>query len=375
MAKHNAANERIKRDYFHYLKEAKRRSEASIDVVAKALRRFEDSTGAKDFKRFHREQAVAFKAKLADHGNARTGERLSWSTVQTTMREMRAFFVWLAGQPGYKSRIHYADADYFNLPEKDLALARARREKRVPTLEQMHHLLASMPADSDQDRRSRALIAFAMLTGARADALASFKLKHVDLARGAVVQDARDVRTKFSKTFTTWFFPVGGDALTIVTDWIGWLRRERQWGDDDPLFPATAMAVDDEGGFIAAGLSRHGWSTTQPIRDAFKAGCAAADLPYFNPHSLRDMLARLGERLCDTPEAFKAWSQNLGHNDVLTTLTSYGQVPAHRQAELIKGLGQRRTDGFADTLADADMGDLIAALARKQGISPSRLSD
>lgn len=303
MAKHNAANERIKREYFHYLKHAKRRSEASIDATAKALLRFEESSRWRDFKRFHREQAVAFKTVLSEQTNARSTERLSWSTIQTTVRELRAFFVWLAGQPGYKAKIRYDDADYFNLSEKELSVARAKREKRVPTLEQMHHVLNAMSVDNDQDRRSRALVAFAMLTGARADALASFKLKHVDLERGAVVQDARDVRTKFAKTFTTWFFPVGGDALVIVTEWIGWLRRERQWGDDDPLFPATAMALGEEGGFVAAGLLRHGWNTTQPIRDAFKSGCAAAGLPYFNPHSLRDMLAQLGERSCRSPES------------------------------------------------------------------------
>jgi integrase/recombinase XerD len=38
--------------------------------------------------------------------------------------------------------------------------------------------------------------------------VASFKLKHVDLAQELVFQDAREVNTKFSKTFTTWFFPV-----------------------------------------------------------------------------------------------------------------------------------------------------------------------
>ena len=81
------------------------------------------------------------------------------------------------------------------------------------------------------------------------------------------------------------------------------------------------------------------------------------------------MLARLGERLCDTPEAFKAWSQNLGHNDVMTTLTSYGQVPAHRQAELIRGLGQRRTGDYVDALADADMSELLAAMVKKQGLN------
>ena len=34
----------------------------------------------------------------------------------------------------------------------------------------------------------------------------------------------------------------------------------------------------------------------------------------------------------------KAWSQNLGHDDVLTTFTSYGTVAAHRQAEIMTDL-------------------------------------
>ena len=50
-----------------------------------------------------------------------------------------------------------------------------------------------------------------------------------------------------------------------------------------------------------------------------------------NPHSLRDTRAHLGETLCQSPEQFKAWSQNLGHEKVLTTLTSYGAVGNGRQ--------------------------------------------
>jgi hypothetical protein len=44
MRTHNPANERIKREYFTYLKEAKRYSDASLDGVAKALSRFEAYT-------------------------------------------------------------------------------------------------------------------------------------------------------------------------------------------------------------------------------------------------------------------------------------------------------------------------------------------
>src|SRR3954462_1576621 len=101
----NAANERIKREYFRYLAEAKGRDDATIDGIAKALARFEDSTGRKDFKRLHREQAIAFKRKLAEESNTRTGERLSKMTMLSTLRHCRDFFLWLAREPGYKSHI------------------------------------------------------------------------------------------------------------------------------------------------------------------------------------------------------------------------------------------------------------------------------
>ena len=52
MRKHNPENERIKRAYFVYLKEARRSSEPSVDAAAAALSRFEEYTKYRDFKRF-----------------------------------------------------------------------------------------------------------------------------------------------------------------------------------------------------------------------------------------------------------------------------------------------------------------------------------
>ena len=48
MTKPNAANERIKHDYFGYLEQAMGRDTATIDGVAKSLARFEESTGSRD---------------------------------------------------------------------------------------------------------------------------------------------------------------------------------------------------------------------------------------------------------------------------------------------------------------------------------------
>jgi integrase len=342
MRTHSPENERIKRAYFAYLKEARRLSEHSIDAAAAALSKFEEYTKYRDFKRFHIQQAVGFKRKLAEQVSQRTGERLSSSTLFASLNALRTFFHWLAGQQGYRSNLTYADADYFALSEKESRIAKATHERRVPTLEQILHVVQEMPSTSDIELRNRALIAFTLLTGARDGAIASLKLKHVDVEQGRLQQDAREVRTKFSKTITTWFFPVGDEIRQIVKDWVEYLRKDKLFGDSDPLFPATQVGINADKCFQADGLARLGWSTATPIRRIFKQAFTDAGLAYANPHSFRKTLAQLGERVCRTPEEFKAWSQNLGHEQVLTTFSSYGQVAYERQAELIRGLG--RTD-------------------------------
>lgn len=359
MTQHNPENERIKRQYFAYLKEAKRYSEDSVDAAAKALSRFEEYTQRKDFKAFHFEQAVAFKRHLAEQQGQRSGEKLSKATLHATLTQLKKFFFWLAGQPGYKARIQYSDADYFNLSEKDTRVATAKREQKAPTLEQVKHVIQSMPAVTEIQRRNRALVAFALLTGARDSAIASLKLKHVDLKEGNVYQDARQVDTKFSKTFTTYFFPVGDEIQQIVVEWVRFLREDKLWGNDDPLFPASRIAVGASQQFEAAGLDRNCWSTAGPIRTVFRQAFEGAGVPYFHPHSLRKTLAKLGEEVCKSPEEFKAWSQNLGHEQVLTTFTSYGAVRTDRQGEIIRGLANPRQS------AQSTVEDIAEAVARK----------
>jgi integrase/recombinase XerD len=116
------------------------------------------------------------------------------------------------------------------------------------------------------------------------------------------------------------------------------LRTEKQWGSDDPLFPRTLVAIGANAQFVAHGLERAHWSDASPIRKIFRDAFESAGLPYFNPHSLRSTLVSLGQKLCQTPEQFKAWSQNLGHEGVLTTFYSYGGVSSRRQSEILAQL-------------------------------------
>src|ERR1700677_4934155 len=242
MNKSNAANVRIKRDYFAHLKGPRRQSEASIDAVAKALSRFEGYSRYKDFKTFRKEQAIGFTAHLSREVNERPGDPLSKATLLATFNALKAFFTWLSQLHGFKSKFTYLDAEYFALSLKDTAIAKAARGRPVPSIEQIRHVALSMPSGTDVEKRNRALVSLAIMSGARDGALASFRLRHVDLDAGLIQQDAREVRTKFSKTFPTYFVPVGGDIREIFEGWVRHLKDVLFWGPDHPLFPNTRVA-------------------------------------------------------------------------------------------------------------------------------------
>lgn len=371
MRKYHPKNERIKRRYLAYLEEAKRMSVKTTDQVAAAIATFESSSGYKDFALFRIEQARKFKREMVDHINPDTGKPLAKATMRSRLAHVKAFFHWLAGQPGYRSKISYSDSDYFNLSANDTRIATAKREKPVPSAEQIRYVLKSMKVETEIEKRNRALVAFVFLTGVRDDALASLKLKHINLQNRTVFQDAREVRTKNRKTLTTWFFPVGEDVQQILRDWVEFLAFERLNGLNDPLFPSTRVGVSELGGFAALGLSRDHWTNAGAIRKIFKGAFEGAGLPYFNPHSFRNALVQIGERLCQTPEEFKAWSQNLGHEHVLTTFTSYGEVSSHRQAEILGALNHPRDGSAASGQGEPDEATIQRVLEHFRKISES----
>jgi hypothetical protein len=75
-------------------------------------------------------------------------------------------------------------------------------------------------------------------------------------------------------------------------------------------------------------------------------------------------LARFGQETCRTPEEYKAFSQNIGHEDVLTTFTSYGEVSRDKQAEIIRSLGSRAPDSNDDSTL---VGELMELISRHKG--------
>lgn len=337
MKNYNEKNERIKRDYCIYLKETDHKAESTLDGIRKALHRYEEFTGFADFKTFNSKQAIGFKKHLVKTRTARTREPLSKATIHSTVNILKEFFKWMRGE-GFSKQIKLHDIGYLNLSAKDISIATSKKEPEYPSLEQIRTAVNAMPSSTELERRDRAVVAFTILTGVRDSALISLRLKHIDTVKGVVNQDPAEVNTKRSKKITTAFFPVGEDMREIVLDWIRYLKEEKHLSPNSPLFPKTLQRHDENNAFKPVGLSKEHWQNTTPVRLIFRQAFEGAGLAYFNPHSFRHTLVHLAERYCKTPEDFKAWSQNLGHEHVMTTFTSYGTVATHRQCELVQRL-------------------------------------
>lgn len=360
MSKLNPSNERLKRDYLKYQKGARGKSEATLDGIRKAISRFEDYTGARDFKTFRREQAIGFKASLSEVNGLRTGEPLSLATQSVTLAALKEFFTWLAWQPGFKSKIHVPDIDYFSLSMKEGAIAKAKKLRDFPSLEQLRVAIAAMPSETVVERRNRALVTFAALTGIRDRALVSLSLRHIDTTKSPplVRQEPDRVATKFSKNINTYFYPLGGDLWELVLRWIDELRVTHLFAPNDPVFPRTRVEQGEDRSFRAGGIEPIHWSDASPVRAIFRQTFARAGLTYFPPHSIRHTLGHLMQIACRTPEQMKAWSQNLGHENIATTLTSYGAMDPHRQGEVIGGIS------LTPDLANTDLLERIRDLVR-----------
>ncbi|MEM6489760.1 MAG: site-specific integrase [Pseudomonadota bacterium] len=310
-----------------------------MDRAAASIDRFHTFTKGADFAGLHPEKVRAFKRDLERASNPRTGKPLTAITVDGTLRDLKAFFGWLADQPGYRSKISHSDAAYFSPSRRMAKAAHGGAWVAHPSPDQARHAIRQMPAGTLIERRDRAVMAALLLTGARDGALITLRLANVDLAAGCVTFRGREVETKFGKTFTTWFFPVGDDIREIFVAWLEEVRRAHLFGPGDPLFPKQQVRVGEAGGFEAGGLAREPWANAAGVSRICKAAFAAAGFAPFTPHLLRKTLVDLANDHCRSPEAFKAWSQNLGHEDVLTTFRSYGAVSPGRQREIMAGMG------------------------------------
>lgn len=360
--KTNPKNDRIKREYLIWLKEAKQRSAATVEQVRYAIDRLETYTGFKDFGTFNKDQALGFKQELLTTKAKRSGKTVSISTVHYTLQAIKDFLAWLHGRKEYRPRLVVADIAYLNLTTGEQRQAHASRPSKYASLDEYKAALFAMPAGTEVERRDQAVMALLLLTCMRDAAVVSLKLRHLSMDRQHVFQDPREVKTKFSKTIDTFFYPVGDDIVAIVQRWERFLVTEKLFGPDEPLFPKTLVAPNAQRSFTVLGVGREHWSDAAAVRKIFRSAFERVGLPYVVPHSVRHTLTQLSYKLQLNPEQFKVWSQNMGHDKPLTTLNSYGQVSIERQAEIMVSLRHHRPSALSEHALAEKIAEIVGSI-------------
>lgn len=353
--RHNQANDRLKREYLSEMEDDDGRSIQTADQARHAIDRLERYTGFKDFKTFNRDQGLGFKESILESRSERTGQAISIARAGSILKAVQKFILWLhenGKMPrGFKSAI----AKCLNLRTGDERRAKVKPPRRFAPFGDYRRAILAMPTMTETERRDQAVMAMLLTTSMRVSALIDLKIRDVDFKQNYIFQDPRHMRTKFSKGIDTFLLPVGDDVRAILQNWVRYLIADRQFGPDDPIFPKTAVPVGENGEFKAAGLSRDHWATGDTVRKIFRDAFHRIGLRHTDPHSTRHTLTQYAYTLNLTLEEAKAWSQNLGHDDLLTTLNSYGQIARERQGELIAKLGNRAGRAPIDQASDEDL--------------------
>jgi site-specific recombinase XerD len=360
-------NEKIKRSYLKSLREARGFAPATVVAIEREISRWEEFSENEDYGRFTAKKAVAFKKFLEDKGSG--GKPLSANSRYHCLHHLKQFFGWLSTQPGYRSKISTDAISYLTLDRKTVQSISSPLQPKWPSLEYVKELVASIDPLTEQDRRDRALIAFLLLSGMRDKAVVTLPLGCFDPESLEVRQrPSEGVDTKFGKSFQTVLLPFDDDLLEVVKNWSHYLRTEKLFSNTDPLFPQTKVNQSEHKlSFESAGVKPSFWGGTGSIRDILKSRALKAGLAYYYPHSFRHAHVHLAMRSARSAEEIRAISQNIGHENIGTTLTTYGKLDEYRVGEVVRQLHLRADD--SEDLSETERAALEKLLRRKRGVS------
>lgn len=340
MLKFNENNEKAKNKYYDFLKESAGFSEATIHAIKKAIYRYEEFTDFEDFSKFSKKKAVEFKKWLEVKKDTRTQKQISVSTCYHYLRNLKDFFKWLSYQPNYKSKINVTEIEFLKLPKEKARIAIAQKREHYPTLKQVKTVIDSITIENEIDLRDRALLSFTLLSGMRDNAIITLPIMAFDTNTLQISQDPKlGVKTKFSKTINSVLFKFDDEMLGYVLDWVKYLKEEKLFGNTDPLFPRNKVENQDNAkSFISNSVEPQFWQSATSIRNIFKQRFENAGIEYFSPHTFRHLAVITAISKCRNGQEIKAVSQNFGHEDVGTTMTTYGSLSNMQVSNIISGM-------------------------------------
>lgn len=363
MKKANLENEKIKNKYFDYLKESQGYSEPTINAHKKAIYRYEEFSDFEDFTKFNKKRAVDYKKWIEEKKVPQSGKQISLTTVYHYIRNLREFFKWLSAQPSYRSKIIPTDIDYLKLQKAKSRIATSSKRERYPTFEQVKKVIETIEIKSEIDLRDRALLSFTLLSGMRDSAITTLSLGCFDEAKLLINQDPKlGVKTKFSKTIRSYLFKFDEQMLGYFLDWYKYLKTEKLFGNNDPIFPRNKIEnAENSKNFSSNSVEPKYWQSVSSMREIFKQRFENAEIEYFSPHTFRHLAVITAISKCRSGHEIKAVSQNFGHEDVGTTMMTYGTLNNSQVGDIISGMSFSN-----DTSKDSHIMQKLKALLEQE---------
>lgn len=303
---------------------------------------------------------------IGQNGQNRSDDKsgpLSPETKKKALEEsIRIFKFFLRKDPQrYKSRIITDEwlASLKIAPKHDRIA-----EHEFYTLDEVERLVASAPQqDSLTEIRIRAAIALLFLSGMRVGALVTMPLKAFDpRAPHPVIWQwgLYGVETKFDRPITTFLLQNLPSLMTHVLRWDDIVRTGRP---DNTLW-FTAISRD---GTSLIHDAKPGRSRDDAIRKGVNLLCEQTGIPYRHPHCLRHGHIVYAMKRASNMEDMVAIAQNVGHEDVTTTLRVYGRLTQTNLQDSIARISAPPASSNATKLSNADIDRLIERLTSMKG--------
>lgn len=368
MTKTTFENEQIKRDFFDQLRGAKGFAKSSIVVFSDAISQWQKFTENESFSKFSKEKATAFVDWLSTKPSRTKTGKLALVTQDNYLRRVKKFFEWLSDQPGYKSKISKSEVEWLRLSKTDARIARMGTTRTEPVFEEVKRVIESIKGENEIDKRDRAIISLALITGARISAITSLKMRSFDKKKNVVYQNPKEgIKTKSSKSIATLIFPIEWrEPERYFVEWYEYLES-KGFRSDDPIFPSTFNDISDKNNNKVE-VSKRFWSGSSSARNIFKKRCLNAGVPYSNPHSFRHLIVGMWMEEILPEKVKKAISLNLGHESVTTTFDSYGHsnMTQNEVFEVIKNLKNLKANSKSTSITKEEREILEKLLKRSE---------
>lgn len=337
-------NERLKKDFYRWLRGSKQFSDKTIKRYESAIWLWEDFSNKDDLGGFNETMAGEFTDWLRNKKKINSQENISLTYCYNILRFIRLFFDWLSKQKRYKSKIAQTAVDYLKLTKKETQEAIQPRSVECPEVDEVKKAVENIKGDTEIEMRDKALFSLAVLTGARIEAIMTLPMKSFNRAGLILYQDpSLGVKTKKSKNITSVLIPFFyKETLDYFLQWYDYLEKQKGFKPEDPIFPATKIenGTDNISYYNTGKVEPVFLKSQTALRKIFEKRFINAGVKYYHPHTFRHLLVKQISKLPLNEEQKKAFSQNFGHEHTGTTFGSYGygKIETDRQIEVIRNV-------------------------------------